>query len=124
MSYFLKIDPQVIRNKICDYLASDPELMEGMKASEIIYFESNLPLEPSLPELLSRSLNLYILRMRSPTSWGGAIEINCATKIFNYNFEVINIRSHPHTTIKFEHNGNTNIGKMTWSGGHYEPVRT
>jgi hypothetical protein len=112
MSYFLKMDPQVIRNKICDYLVSDPELMEGMKASEIVSFESNLP------------LNLYILRMRSPASWGGAIEINCATKIFGCNFEVVNIRSNPHTIIKFEHTGNSNVGKMTWSGNHYEPIRT
>lgn len=110
MSYFLKIDPQVIRNKICDYLVSDPELMEGMKASEIVSIESNLP------------LNLYIIRMRSPASWGGAIEINCATKIFGYNFEVINIRSNPHTTINFENNNNEKVGKMTWSGGHYSPV--
>ncbi len=111
MSYFLKLDPQVIRNKICDYLVSDPELIDGMKASEIVDIESNLP------------LNLYILRMRSPASWGGAIEINCATKIFNYDFEVLNVRSNPHSIINFEHTGNVNIGKMTWSGGHYEPVR-
>jgi hypothetical protein len=111
MSYFLKMDPQVIRNKICDYLVSDPELIDGMKASEIVDIESNLP------------LNLYIIRMRSPASWGGAIEINCATKIFGYNFEVVNIRSHPHSIIKFEHSGNTNVGKLTWSGGHFEPVR-
>jgi hypothetical protein len=107
MSYFLKLEPQVIRHKICDFLESDPELMEGMKASEIVSFESYVP------------LNIYISRMRLSSTWGGAIEINCATKIFNYDFEVINIRCNPHTTIKFEHTGNTKIGKMTWNGFHY-----
>jgi hypothetical protein len=110
MSYFLNLDPQVIRNKICDYLVSDPELIDGMKASEIVDIESNLP------------LNLYIIRMRSPASWGGAIEINCATKIFGYNFEVLNIRSNPHSIINFEHNGNVNVAKLTWSGGHFSPI--
>lgn len=111
MSYFIKLDPQIIRNKICDYLETDPELMDGMKASEIVNIESNLP------------LNLYVARMRSPSTWGGAIEINCATKIFGYNFEVTNIRCVPNTVICFTNEGNESIGKMTWNGYHYTEIR-
>jgi hypothetical protein len=67
--------------------------------------------------------------MRSPCTWGGAIEIQAACAIWNARIVVRDIRSCQKQTIEFlpVTNDATNAPDKTftleWSGGHYEPVR-
>jgi hypothetical protein len=104
---------EVIRSKICDYLESNPQVLEDIKAEQIVDWESNMKLED------------YVRRMRSTSTWGGANEIFCFCKIYNVNVEVINIRDGKidNNVIQFKNTESNETIKITWSGGHYEPVR-
>jgi hypothetical protein len=69
--------------------------------------------------------NNYIQNMRQTSTWGGAIEIQAACNIWNISIIVENIRSREKGKIHFiPINGNFNKTiSVTWSGGHYEPIR-
>jgi hypothetical protein len=109
MNYFFKEDSQVIRNKICDYLQQNQPIIDGLDTNFILSMEG-----PN-----------YINNMRNPSVWGGAIEIQAACNIWNTKINVVNIRNSNQKNIEFQPvkgNANNNIS-VTWSGGHYEPVR-
>jgi hypothetical protein len=70
--------------------------------------------------------------MRSPSTWGGAIEIQAACNIWNARIVVHDIRSCQKPTIEFLPVSNDTINAtkspdktftLEWSGGHYEPIR-
>ena len=109
MNYFFKEDSQVIRNKICDYLQQNQPIIDGLDTNFILSMEGSN----------------YINNMRNPSVWGGAIEIQAACNIWNTKITVVNIRNSNQKNIEFQPvkgNANNNIS-VTWSGGHYEPVR-
>ena len=109
MNYFFKEDSQVIRNKICDYLQQNQPIIDGLDTNFILSMEG-----PN-----------YINNMRNPSVWGGAIEIQAACNIWNTKINVVNIRNSNQKNIEFQPvkgTANNNIS-VTWSGGHYEPVR-
>ena len=120
LSYFVSENSSELRQKICDYLETNPNLMDNMKASQVIYFENG------------QNLKDYINNMRSISTWGGAIEIKCFCNIYNKNVFVRNIRDHTSSIIEFiinpkiiknRFNCDEKNFHITWSGGHYEPVR-
>ena len=120
LSYFVSENSSELRQKICNYLESNPNLMDNMSASQVIYFENG------------QNLKDYINNMRSTSTWGGAIEIKCFCNIYNKNVFVRNIRDHTSSIIEFiinpkiiknRFNCDENNFHITWSGGHYEPVR-
>jgi hypothetical protein len=101
---------------ICDYLQENKPIIEGIETHNILKYENN-------------DVNKYINNMRLSSTWGGAIEIQVACNIWNMCINVINIRDN-------HNNNNKNIiefipvnkkidktFKITWSGGHYEPIR-
>ena len=125
MSHFIKEDggPNGIRQRICDYLEKNLPILEGMETCDVLQLEA-----PS-------SQN-YISKMRKSSTWGGAIEIQCACNIWNARILVHDIRGNNNN------NNNNNINKieflplqtsdvdsgcleinLEWSGGHYEPRR-
>lgn len=101
-------NPQEIRNKICDYLAANPIIMD-LSMSEIIQADGSSP-----------DLNGYVQRMRSPCTWGGAIEIAAASQLWNCSFQVKVERTGD--WIEFTKDGSDATYKLSWSGGHYEPL--
>jgi hypothetical protein len=103
-------NPQEIRNKICDYLATSPTLMD-ISMSEIINADGSFP-----------DLTSYIQRMRSPCTWGGAIEIAAASELWNCSFQVKVEKTG--NWIEFLKKNSSHIYKLSWSGGHYEPLYT
>ena len=109
MNYFFKEDSQVIRNKICDYLQQNQPIIDGLDTNFILSMEG-----PN-----------YINNMRNPSVWGGAIEIQAACNIWNMSVIVHDIRNKRKDKINFiPINGNINKSlNVTWSGGHYEPIR-
>ena len=63
--------------------------------------------------------------MRSMSTWGGAIEIQCACNIWNLSINVKNFRDQNNRTIEFiplSSNSEKTIN-IYWTGGHYEPIR-
>ena len=101
-------NPQVLRNEICDYLQANNKLIDGLDTKAILKMES---------------MN-YVRNMRRPSSWGGAIEIQCACNIWNCRINVLNIRERPQRTIEFiPSNGNIERTlNISWTGGHYDPI--
>ena len=103
--------PQTIRGKICDYLATDPALMEDLSASVVVLVESGQALEP------------YVARMRSASTWGGAIEIRAFVQLWRRPVRVLTVRGR--RWIEFPCCSSTDTGpecKLSWTGGHYEPM--
>lgn len=100
-----------LRIIICDYLIQNPTLIDDLKAEEIIYYDS------------TQSLEKYVEKMRSNSTWGGSIEIKCFCNIFNINVTVINIRDN-NEKIEFVSSNEDckNCVKISWSGGHFEPI--
>jgi hypothetical protein len=116
MSHFIKEDggPNGIRQRICDYLEKNLPILEGMETCDVLQLEA-----PS-------SQN-YISKMRKSSTWGGAIEIQCACNIWNARILVHDIRGNNNNKIEFlplksendqPHSLELNL---EWSGGHYEP---
>ncbi len=104
-----------IRQKICDYLATNPILFDEIKAENVVLWESGM------------NLSTYIQRMRSTSTWGGATEIKCFCDLYKVNVEVVNIRNESSFTlltrnILFEVENSKGLVRISWSGGHYEPL--
>jgi hypothetical protein len=101
-------NPQEIRNKICDYLAANPQTQMGLSVSEIVQAESG------------QQLDAYIQQMRRPCTWGGAIEIAAASELWNCSFYVKVERTGK--IIEFIKEASDTKYGLSWSGGHYEPI--
>lgn len=105
--------PQSIRLRICDWLATDPLLLDDISASVIVPVESGLPLQP------------YVARMRSPATWGGAIEIRAFVRLWKRPVRVYSIQNRRWIEFPLDH-GVAPTGpecKLQWTGGHYTPMR-
>ena len=122
MSHFIKEDggPNGIRQRICDYLEKNLPILDGMETRDVLQLEA-----PSSEH--------YISKMRNPSTWGGAIEIQCACNIWNARIIVHDIRSHYSNNknnkieflpLKSENAQHPSLElNLEWSGGHYEPRR-
>lgn len=113
LSHFVHEAPQAIRGRICDYLAGDPALVDDLSASLVVALETcgRMALPP------------YVARMRSPSTWGGAIEIRAFVQLWRRPVRVWVIRTR--RWIEFPC-GSEAAGpecKISWTGGHYEPMR-
>ena len=121
LSHFIaQTDPQAIRARICDYLQTNSPIIDGMTTHDVLHLDSG------------SSPDQYIGAMRSPCTWGGAIEIQAACNIWNARIVVHDIRGHGHgqkQTIEFlpvandTNNSPDKTFTLEWSGGHYEPRR-
>jgi hypothetical protein len=112
LSYFTHEAPHAIRGRICDYLAGDPALVDDMSASLVIALENGQGLEQ------------YVGGMRSPSTWGGAIEIRAFVQLWRRPVRVWVIRTG--RWIEFPCScpaeGAGEECKISWTGGHYEPM--
>jgi len=112
LSFFLDDNSHVIRQNICDYLENNKPVIDGLSTDKVL--------------LMSEHGNNYVNKMRSTSTWGGAIEIQAACNIWNVNIHVINIRDNTdNNTIEFNPvcNKTNKTISITWNGGHYEPVK-
>jgi hypothetical protein len=103
--------PQAIRGRICDWLATDPALMEDLSASVVVAVESGL----DLPR--------YVARMRSPATWGGAIEIRAFVHLWRRPVRIWAIRGRRWIEFPLAADAAGAECKLSWTGGHYEPMR-
>jgi OTU-like cysteine protease len=122
MSHFIKEDwgPTGIRQRICEYLEKNLPILEGMETRDVL-------------ELEAPTAAHYISNMRNSSTWGGAIEIQCACNIWNARIIVHDIRTRNNNNnnnkIEFLPLKSENVQphslefNLEWSGGHYEPRR-
>ena len=115
LSHFIapQTDPQAIRQRICDYLQANLPIIDGITTHDVLQLDS------------SKSSDHYISAMRSPSAWGGAIEIQAACNIWNARILVHDIRLGHGQTIEFLPVSTVLPDKtfeLEWSGGHYEPI--
>ena len=110
LGHLLNIPPQTVRQTICDYLAANRPIMDGMTTYEILALECGNPAQ-------------YIANMRHAHVWGGAIEIQAAVNIWQARVLVEN-RREGGRNIEFIPIGVEPTSTLTvyWTGGHYEPV--
>ena len=107
ISYFLRIDSFQTRQKICDYLESNQEILSGIDTKLILNME-----DPN-----------YINKMRGTTTWGGALEIKAACNLWNIKIVVYIDRLH-NKKIEFIPSNEEYIGviEIEWQGNHFIPV--
>ena len=122
MSHFIKEDwgPTGIRQRICDYLEKNLPILEGMETRDVLELEAPTAVH-------------YISNMRNSSTWGGAIEIQCACNIWNARIIVHDIRTRNNNNnnnkieflpLKSENDQPHSLEfNLEWSGGHYEPLR-
>ena len=113
LHYFIHINSNDIRQKICDYLEQNLPIIDGIETSQVLELENN------------STASDYINSMRSSSTWGGAIEIQVACNIWKICINVKNFRDANGKTIQFIPI-NTNYDNsidIYWTGGHYEPMR-
>lgn len=111
LSYFVHIESYTLRQKICDYLQQNTILFDNLNCEQVIQLETG------------HSLNNYVNKMRSVSTWGGAIEIIVFCKLFNVR---VNVKvKNTNDIIEFIPNELKDIPiySIHWSGGHYEPIR-
>jgi hypothetical protein len=96
--------------------------MEDLSASLVIQIESGQPLDR------------YVANMRSVNTWGGAIEIRAFVQLWKRPVRVLVLRARPRRWIEFPYSVADASGKLvetlendckiSWTGGHYEPIRS
>jgi hypothetical protein len=104
----LKKQHQGIDN-LRSYLEENKPIIDGLETSFILDLEN-----PN-----------YIRDMRNTSTWGGAIEIQAASSIWNLRIIVKNYRNRGEKDIEFiplSQNYQRTI-EVYWTGGHYEPIR-
>jgi len=111
LSAFIPQDPFALRQNICDYLEENKPIIDGMDTRDILSLEHPC----------------YIQHMRKSSTWGGAIEIQSACRIWNLQIHVHNQRDKNHQTIEFIPGEGSDkperVIELYWTGGHYEPKR-
>lgn len=107
-------DTNLIRQKICNFLALNKSFECGT-ASEMIQFSENLDLES------------YVERMRQSHVWGGHIELQTFVELYGLCVVLKSLRQDktPYEEIIHPRSG---VFKrtiyLTWTGNHYEPDRS
>jgi hypothetical protein len=104
------ISPDRLRERVCDYLSQNPFLYDSTTVETLLAWQD-------------KTLDDYVRRMRSPSSWGGAIEIKAVS---NLAHRVIYVRMTPTgQTLTFSpETPPAPRGPpchITWDGGHFEP---
>jgi len=118
LSHFIhEVEENQLRQMICDYMATNPMIMEGLTLDQVIHFEEGV------------EKTRYIEGMRNPSTWGGAIEIKSFCEMFKIEVEVEILSSHQKAVL-FSPTlpSNTTLLKpwdrirIQWQGHHFEPL--
>lgn len=110
LAFFLHdVDEKEIRHKICDYLDTNPHLMDDLSLNDILVSD-NIDKDE------------YIQCMRNHHTWGGAIEIKAFCEIFKLAVDV-RIRQTDKNLlfIPSDHPFPSKI-RIEWQGTHYIPL--
>jgi len=106
-------DEDLIRQKICNYLILNQHVSFA-SAANYIQWETKMDLQT------------YVNRMRMPTVWGSAIEIQVFCELYNFIIIVYHDNKKNQMPITFsptrKNRGRVQIGKLHWNGSHYDAL--
>ena len=98
-----------LRRLICDFLETNPLLIDDMNTENIVKEETGMILQQ------------YVNEMRHSDTFGGAIEIRAFTKLFKIN---VMVKSLPNRKdIEFIDNKDFLWAVISWNGGHFEAMQ-
>jgi OTU-like cysteine protease len=107
---FVGCTHESLRQRIVDYLSTNPELMEDVAAKDIVQWGED------------KSLEAYVEEMKRTSVWGGSIEIKAFCDLFKMRV-VVHIKNGGRV-VEFtglsQANGTVHIH---WNGSHFEPMR-
>ena len=118
LSYFVEDSAWDIRQNICDFLANDNVLFDKVKSSDVVQWDDG-----------AFELGEYVNKMRSSSTWGGAIEIKAFAEIYKKEVLVYSFRSEERGALiaTFRPDNaepDPSPLLLEWTGGHYEPIRS
>jgi len=105
-------DPSKLRSDICEFLASNPAMIDDIKADSIVNWENG------------QTMDDYIRDMRKSQTWGGAIELKAFTQMTGYGVVVVDVHSGKY--IEFVAPQAVQRPQrlyVTYTGNHYEPLK-
>ncbi len=104
------MDSLRLRNIICDYLSTNPNLMNDNKIDTKLLISATTDI----------NLEQYIQTMRNPITWGGGIEIKCFCELTGLG---VNVHLIDKKIIEFRPtNPNNMIINIFYTGNHYEAL--
>ena len=103
------IDGRELRKLLCDFLETNPLLIDDMTTANIVKEETNIELAQ------------YINYMRQHDTFGGAIEIRAFTKLFKINVMVKSLPNRKDS--EFIETPEYLWAVISWNGGHFEALR-
>ena len=99
-----------LRRVLCDYIATNPRLLDDLTAEQVISFTENIP------------LGRYLTRMRHPNAWGGCIEIKAFCELFHKAVVVAVTYTRKYFEV-IPQSGIHNYVIITYNGSHFEFVK-
>lgn len=109
LSRFVQENPQTIRQRVCDFLEGDNILFDDVRSSDATMWENNT------------DLSKYVSSMRSPSVWGGAIEIKAFCEIWGVAVEVFSVQGKS-LALFVPSVPSTKTARLQWTGSHYTPL--
>ena len=105
LSKFVNICPKSLRQKICDFMRSNPLILDDIKVSDVINWDNGVDIQT------------YINKMEQSSTWGGATEIKCFCDIYQIAVTVV----HNNRQIEFIPSSGIyqTIIKLNYTGNHY-----
>jgi hypothetical protein len=115
-SFIENVDHFQLRNIICDYIATNPRILDSYDVSSVIW-ETNITLQQ------------YVENMRNPSTWGGALEIKAFCNIFNIDVVVHHTSTNKEIEFKSDSlkiyqksEGSFSVRiNLLYNGNHYDP---
>ena len=107
LSHFIPETSFDLRQHICNYLQENKPILDGLDTSFVLSLEH--------PH--------YIQNMRSTSTWGGGIELQCACNLWNLRILVRNDRDGGQIEFIPLSGQYGRTIRIYWTGGHYEPIR-
>ena len=52
LAHFVEDSPYTIRQNVCDYLLRDTDIFDGVSSSQVVYWDSGLPLDLYVNKML------------------------------------------------------------------------
>ena len=109
LSKFVDLNGTQLRQNICNYMNNNPIIIDQIKLEQFVKGNDEFV-----------NIEKYSNRMKSTSSWGGAIEIKLFCNMYNKSVLVKNTQDGE--TIEFIPKNKyteNDIIKINWNGSHY-----